>query len=213
MAKSGQYTRARRIVMQGVMFCVLGGTVALAALVSRRQVAEFEVRLTQAVEVGRLRVWLPEDWEIEGPAAPAPGRFDVSASEPGPELTRRSIAVVQFPSSEKLQAEMQKLAPPRARPTRRNSRFERFHFLGQEGLRDEVVAEIVPPDGGEPRRFGKTYALTVMPGGWAVLVKVEGEMAFGPATRRVLEQVARKLELLPAPAATPAPTSAPAVVR
>ena len=209
MSKSGQYTRVRRIVMQGVMLCVLGGTVALAALVSRRQAGELEVRLTKAVEVGHLRVWLPEDWEIEGPTEAEPGRFEVSASEGGPESSRRTITVLQFTASGKAEKVMEKLAPPS--PMRRKHSFERFDFLGQRGVRDEAVTEIVPPDGGEPRRYGRTYALAVMPQGWAVLVKVEGEMAFGPATRRVLEQVARKLELLPAPVA--APTTAPAVVR
>ena len=210
MPKSGQYTRVRRIVMQGVMLCVLGGTVALAALVSRGRTGEFEVRLTRSVEVGRLRVWLPEDWEVEGPAELEQGRLDVSASEPGSDSSRRTITVSQFPTGLKLDKLLEKLVPPSA--TRRGKRyFERFDFLGQRGLRDQAVMEIVPPDGGEPRRYGRAYALTVLPQGWAVLVKVEGEMAFGPATRRVLEQVARKLELLPAPVA--APTSAPAVVR
>lgn len=207
MAKSGQYTRVRRLVMQGVMVCILGGTVALAALVSRRQSAEVEVQLTQPIEVGRLRVWLPEDWEVAGPKQleGGGGGVVVTATEPGREPARRTITVLHYqPTSTSLRAQMEKWSPPMP-PAQRRKRFETIEFLGTQGMMNEVVTQVVPPDGGEPRRLGTTYAVAMMPDGWAVLVQVEGEMAFGPSTRRVLEQVAQKLELLPTP--TNAPTT------
>lgn len=205
MAKSGQYTKARRVVMQAVMAVVLGATVALAALVTRRTPDE-QLTGPHLFNNYNLRVWLPEGWRVQGPRLEPPGEIVILAKEPGPPDVSRTIRVVLIPSQDVpadvyLQDKVQS----------RHRRFPRLDFLGQKGFMAEV-RYLRPPRGDEiePQPSAATLAHTVLPSKLGVLVEIHGASAFGPATRRLVERVAKRLELVDPAALPAAPNAIPA---
>src|SRR5439155_12048517 len=63
MPRPTDYTRARRIAMQATMWLILGGTVALAAVVVREKRREHRVELAEeVVTVGDIAMNLPKNW-------------------------------------------------------------------------------------------------------------------------------------------------------
>src|SRR5687767_15732245 len=93
MAKSGQYTRGKRLAMQVTMALILAGTAGLAALVSRQRARTLDVELAPERRVGRLLVRLPRGWRIDVTRTPGPGWAEVQATGPG----GRTLTVVQEP--------------------------------------------------------------------------------------------------------------------
>ncbi len=69
MAKNGQYSTRQRIVMQAVMWAVLGATVGMAAMLSRARNRAFEVTLAPPVAAAGMQVRLPQGWAV----SPRPG--------------------------------------------------------------------------------------------------------------------------------------------
>jgi hypothetical protein len=64
MARSWQYSRYRRAIMQGVMWIVLGATVGLASLQARQHPAPAPLSLPmRGYDLGPWRVTVPSDWE------------------------------------------------------------------------------------------------------------------------------------------------------
>jgi hypothetical protein len=64
MAKSWQYPRWRRIVMQLVLWLVLAGTLGLAALVDHKRSQTHRPSLGNAASYGDLEIRLPKRWQV-----------------------------------------------------------------------------------------------------------------------------------------------------
>src|SRR5690349_15704350 len=81
MPKPSDYTPARRYAMQAVMWLILGGTVALAAVVSRSARHATRVQLApQPITEGAVSLRLPVKWR-PGPRGEDP-RVVAAASDP-----------------------------------------------------------------------------------------------------------------------------------
>jgi hypothetical protein len=65
MARSWQYPRWRRLLMQSAMWVILGGTVGLAALLDRHQHELSQVALAAPLQCSSIRLQLPANWIIE----------------------------------------------------------------------------------------------------------------------------------------------------
>src|SRR5206468_10299959 len=64
MARPQTYSPARRFMMQGIMWIILGATVGLAALVSHHRRTSIDVKLGDAISYRGVTVQLPKGWEI-----------------------------------------------------------------------------------------------------------------------------------------------------
>src|SRR5581483_5223324 len=80
MPRPQQYTPARRFMMQGIMWVILGATVGLAALVSHQRRSSIDVKLDDLKEYRGVSVQLPRGWEISKKADPMSAVL-VSATE------------------------------------------------------------------------------------------------------------------------------------
>ena len=93
MAKSWQYPRSRRILMQAAMWLIFGGTIALAALVNRHETEARRVDLTDPQTFGNLELSLPRGWqtsagEAEQPLRISEQRIDGQGDEGEPDRER-----------------------------------------------------------------------------------------------------------------------------
>src|SRR5690349_10544955 len=65
MARPQTNSPARRFMMQGIMWIILGATVGLAALVSHHRRSAFEVKLAPPITYRSVTVQLPKGWTIK----------------------------------------------------------------------------------------------------------------------------------------------------
>src|SRR5437879_3323995 len=64
MARSWQYPRWRRILMQATMWLILAATVGLAALVTRQRTHTARTEMSQVRTVGDFTITLPTRWKV-----------------------------------------------------------------------------------------------------------------------------------------------------
>src|SRR5947199_9881843 len=64
MARPVTYSPARRFLIQGIMWIILGATVGLAALVRHHRKSWLEVKLAPAMTYRQVTAQLPKGWEI-----------------------------------------------------------------------------------------------------------------------------------------------------
>src|SRR5687768_11936341 len=88
MARSWQYPRWRRYVMQATMWLILGATLGLAAFVNHERRRSLRVELGAPATYGPITVRLPRAWDVIAPRESDP-RVLVSATEPAQTPARR----------------------------------------------------------------------------------------------------------------------------
>src|SRR5438034_7830376 len=64
MARPQTYSPARRFMMQGIMWIILGASVGLAALVSHHRRSAFELKLAPPITYRTVTVQLPKGWKL-----------------------------------------------------------------------------------------------------------------------------------------------------
>jgi hypothetical protein len=191
MAKAWQYSRGRRLALQGVMCLVLGASVGVAAYVQHLRRPP-QVELGPVEEHGRLRYALPVGWKGVRELT-IPVTVTVVAREP--RKRGRSIRVAIMPTTRRLDADsllslaLQSQLPP--------DQLEPISFLGEEGVLLEANTD-------DPSLSG-LYAAVVTDDGTGVILSIRGEGAFGPSSRKLLKQVASTMTLAPPETETETP--------
>lgn len=215
MAKSWQYGRWRAVVLQAVMWVVLGASLGLAAFIDHRRSGMLDVRLGESVRDGRLLVRLPVDWEVviqrgEESVRPQPRALTViDFDRQGRERRRLRITQEQQAGRPRGPAyylenlmSSRHVLPLEPQP---------FSMLGQDdGVLIPFKVDIrrylgreTPIDIPEPG----LYACVVMPDGLAVTVQVTGEGAYGPSSHQLLRRVADAIRLADGAADAPSATA------
>jgi hypothetical protein len=197
MAKNSQYGRWQRVIMQAVLWVVFGGTLALAAFVSRKRTTSLETPLAEPVTFGALSLRLPEGWEREEKATVhVKGLIAQEYDEERRPLrqlwvTQETQAVVKRGPSFYLENVLN-LPDSDAKP-------EPFSFLGSRGVlivwRGVPRDPSVDPDMVERRPPLGLYACSVLPDGLTVTLQVRGEGAFGPSSRQLIRRVADSMKV------------------
>jgi len=208
MAKTWQYSRWRRVVMQVTLGVILAATVGLAALVTRQRSREARIELSATpTRVGVLEARFPKGWETHHEFFRRTSRHTVEATDPDPTNQRR-LAVVQE-SLESGTTPAQFVARyARLKP---DDEFERFDFLGQRGEGVEVF-------GGRQDETGAIYpvtqlfAATILPPAGkgeratGVMIKFEANGVLGPSARRLMREIADSIRFVgPAPTTRASP--------
>src|SRR5687768_1430839 len=94
MPRPSEYTPTRRYIMQGVMWLILGGTVALAAMVTQKQRLLHRVDLSsQSLSGGNVSVRLPAKWRAR-PRGDEDVRVIAQAAEGSPGEEGRRLRVL-----------------------------------------------------------------------------------------------------------------------
>jgi hypothetical protein len=226
MAKSGHYTRGKRVAMQVTMALVLAGTAGLAAWVSRERRQELRVDLGPPVALGRVVVRMPQGqgWSV---SVRHTSEW-AEAVATGPDA--RVVSVREQPVGAAVGPRQHVALETGVAPGKVKSRV---WMLDGEGAALEQSEVSVGADAhGEPIEGYALFAGTVLPPAGTgveavgVIVSVKGPGALGPGARALLRLVAENLDFAagagamimttrpsttgPTSAPTSEPTSAPA---
>jgi hypothetical protein len=150
--------------MQSAMWVILGGTVALAALLDRHQHQQTRVALAQPLQCGAIQLQLPARWMIE---YSDPGI--VTASESGTFPLRRLLEVTVAPPAEPglVDQLLQKQNPGVPQPVSFGSAGAQtgklYHW--QESVDDDAQAHSYVQ--------GRVIATTVLPNGPEITLRLE----------------------------------------
>src|SRR5947208_2927697 len=93
MPRPGEYTPARRNLMQAILWVILSVTIALAAMVTRSQRQAEHVELADEITSGNVSVRVPARWRA-GPRGDADPRIIAQAAEAPPGEPGRTIRVL-----------------------------------------------------------------------------------------------------------------------
>lgn len=90
------------MLMQAVMWLILGATVAVAAMITVHRQNRFEVKLTRTINSRKLTVMLPGGWRITNGSDPLSATL-ITASEPGgdEEEGPRTVRIIREPLPER----------------------------------------------------------------------------------------------------------------
>jgi len=178
MARPWEYPRWRRVLMQVVMWVILGGTLGLAQLVVRQR-QQAPIFLQLPVQVGPLWVSLPLGWTAILADAPATGELQAVDADQTQELIIRvqRIAAGQEPGSDANQ--------PGA-----GTQPIYFKGLNRKGVMAGIAEKVQTPDGIVGTE-DILVAFTDLPSGYAVEIQFRhGSGKMGAADRRLIQAVA-----------------------
>ena len=187
MAKTRQYSRGRRTVLQVTLGAVLLGITALAAYVSHVHAGGLKVILAPPQQVGNLTVRIPQEWTRAEVASPGQA---VEFTEPPILGKSRSIKIYQrVQDTPRLSAAGLLAADLDAGP---EMKLERFTLMGQPG----ILAEM----GAYDTQFGEHVdggicAAAVFPDGFAVSIRITSPQTLGPSNRRLLKLITENMAL------------------
>lgn len=175
MARPWEYPRWRRVVMQAVMWLILGGTVGLAQLIAYKR-NHAPIELGAPVRLGQVDVRLPAGWEAVGLAGST-----LEAQEPD---TRRMVRVMFNPPMLEAaeQPSGQGAVPISTEPLE-------FNGLHRRGLMAAISQYQMSAQGLVPEQVLRAAA--ELPGRNIIVVEVHQYAAqMGPADRLLLQAVA-----------------------
>jgi hypothetical protein len=197
MAKNWQHGRLRVVVLQVVMWVILGASLGLAAFIDHRKTAALDVTLGEPRRFGALVVRLPKGWELEGETGPPQAVVAKDYDRQG--RLRRTLKVTQEVQTGRVLGPESYLENTVQLPEiEQIPDVEPFGFLGQD--EGALVAFML----GDSRRGRRSrprlpdaglYAATVLPDGLSVTVQLYGEGAYGPTSRHLVRLVADNLKL------------------
>jgi hypothetical protein len=204
MAHPWQYPRWRRYVMQAALCVVLGGTIALAALVNHQIRLKQQVTLDPPRTYSDLSVRLPANWELT--VDDSGSTLILHASEPGPKPYGRKLLILRQRTSEFI-SPMEYLTrleawTPRLAVSEGNHPMEPIEILGWPGVLLARPAQAAPNGTGVQPKL--VQACAVLPTREAILIRLEGAEPLDPGDRQLVRDIAASLALpVPAmPAAT-----------
>jgi hypothetical protein len=185
VARTWQYSRWRRLTLQGVMCLILTASVGVAAYVQHARRPP-RVTMGPVIEHGRLKYALPDGWKWANEFA-----WPISVVAREPVKRGRTLRVAIIPSSQRVDAESMLAIALRVQLPA--ERLETIDFLGRQGVFVEANF-----DDAEGQRSG-LYAAVVLEDGTGVIVSIRGDRAFGPSSRALLKDVTRSMQLVTAP--------------
>jgi len=203
MAHSWQYPRWRRYVMQAAMCLVLGGTIALAALVNYEIQRQHRVVLGAARSYSDLSVRLPEKWEVA--VDDSGSALVIRASEPGPRQFGRELLILRqrtnaFISPLEYLTRLGAWTPPSS-GDEGNSAMEPIQIAGWPGVLLTRQFHASAEEGGVQPKL--VQACVTLPTREAILVRLEGLDALDPADSQLVREIAASITLpLPPPASS-----------
>jgi hypothetical protein len=187
----------RVVVLQGVMWVILGASLGLAAFIDHRMTAALDVTVGEPRRFGPLVVRLPKGWELEGEAGPPQAVIAKDYDRQG--RLRRTLKVTQEVQTGRVLGPESYLENTVQLPEiEQIPDVEPFGFLGQD---EGALVAFMIGDGrrghrGRPRLpDAGLYAATVLPDGLSVTVQLYGEGAYGPSSRALVRLVADNLKL------------------
>ena len=193
MARPWQYTRSRRLLMQGVMWLVLGGTVAVAALVSRIKARSSELGPPETQ--GAVEVLLPKGWERDLTTL-SRTKWELTAREPVGRHEEpgsgRVIKVTQEMKSPGLTPEDQLMAVLQAGGGRPASQIKRTTLGGKPAVR--IRARVPVGEDDEDNGY-IIYVCTVLRSGLAVTLQYQGPGLPGSDDEKLLTQIAQTMRI------------------
>lgn len=206
----GQYTRGRLIMLQVIMWIIFGMCMGMAAFVTAKHRAAYQVDLADPIKIGPFKAQLPKGWKITTntrstlaiidagePQKASKGRFPrrvtvfVEKLDEAmfPQVYLRSKPTVGFSQREGILSMFRR---ENERPGASDHEFEPYPMAGTEGVQAgridsegnlRIFASAVLPDPDSP------------PIHWAVTVRMMCDESFSAADRAAFRQVAESIVL------------------
>jgi hypothetical protein len=209
MARASQYSRGRRLMLQGTLVLVLGATLGLAAMLGQSRDRAMAIELSSKPHwAGKLAIRLPKGWALLQDTDEIPITVVAKESKGATPGELRSIEIHQSSSSSATPQEI--LSRHLSRLEGELGRVRSFNLLGQPAfLARFSVYEPIPMDPfGRAVEVPAWFAGGVVPGAGlrgqdlAVVIGVRGQGMAGPAGMRVIDQLAKAMTLRPGVATT-----------
>ncbi len=186
MAKSRQYSRARRILLQLTLGLVLTGMTGLAAYISHKESVQLRVMFGPPRKIGSLMIEGPAHW-TRGDVEPTPG---VVFTEPLSSHKSREIIIEQGTAPRGVSARDYLISRVEAGP---NMRTMPFTLMGETG----VVANVGPYQTayGENVKPG-IYAAVIFKDGFAVVIRISSQAVFGRSNEELFDRITKNMTRL-----------------
>jgi hypothetical protein len=208
MPRSNEYTPARRYIMQAIMWAILGGTVALAAMVTKKQKQLNHLDLaSQSTTSGNISVRMPTKWRMRSISADEDRRVFALAAESNTGEQGREVRVL----TEQLDTPMSPLQYLLTNfgvtiPGRLQQAQGGMPMLGVvdiAGFPGVMITEHRIPEmliDDEDARYGKeVYACIVLPTLQTITVQLTGGDAGDLSDEQLVQQIASAITIKPKP--------------